>query len=97
MPIGCRICAGSSAMSAEPINVEARDIRMTSRASTDRNLMSDDKTKKRPQDASLISLTEKYEVNWWCEELNCTKAQLEAAVAQVGHSAKKVREYLAKK
>lgn len=58
--------------------------------------MSYDLTKKRPQDSSLISLTEPYEVNWWCDELNCTKDELKAAVKAVGDSAAKVRKHLGK-
>lgn len=58
--------------------------------------MSDDKTKKKPQDASKISLEEPYEVNWWCGKFNCTKEQLTAAVKAVGHSAKAVEKYLSK-
>lgn len=58
--------------------------------------MSDDLTKRRPVDSSLISLTEPYEVNWWCDELDCTKSELKAAVTSVGHSAAKVRKHLGK-
>lgn len=58
--------------------------------------MSDDKTKRRPQDASRINIHQDYEVNWWCDELNCTKEQLKKAVEKVGTSAQKVREYLDK-
>jgi len=58
--------------------------------------MSDNLTKRRPQDASKININQEYEVNWWCEELGCTKNQLIAAVKEVGVSASKVREYLGK-
>ncbi|HSA32136.1 MAG TPA: DUF3606 domain-containing protein [bacterium] len=56
--------------------------------------MSDDKKKVRPQDASRISLTEPYEVNWWCERFGCSLAKLKAAVAAVGDSVKAVEKYL---
>jgi len=46
------------------------------------------------QDRKLIALTEDYEVRDWCKSLGCTEAQLRKAVAAVGHSADKVREYL---
>lgn len=58
--------------------------------------MSDDLSKRRPQDSSKISLTEAWEVKWWCSELDCTEAQLRAAVGAVGHSAAAVRRYLGK-
>jgi hypothetical protein len=54
----------------------------------------DDKTMTRPWDASQISLKELYEVNWWCDRFECTKAQLEAAVKAVGHSTSSVEDYL---
>jgi hypothetical protein len=58
--------------------------------------MADDLHKKRPQDASKISLIEDWEVRYWCEKFGCTEAQLRAAVKAVGHSAAKVEEYLKK-
>lgn len=58
--------------------------------------MPDDKTKRRPLDSSRINIHEPYEVNWWCDELGCTKAQLIAAVNAVGTSAAAVKKYLGK-
>jgi hypothetical protein len=58
--------------------------------------MSDDLTKRRPQDSSKVSVHEPWEVNWGCAEFNCTKAQLIAAVNTVGVSAKGLRKYLSK-
>lgn len=58
--------------------------------------MPDDLTKRRPQDASKINIHEPYEINWWCGEFKCTKAQLEAAVKAVGVSAKAVKAHLGK-
>lgn len=58
--------------------------------------MSDDKTKRRPQDASRINIHEDYEVNWWTHELNVSKAELVAAVKAVGTSAAAVRKHLGK-
>lgn len=55
--------------------------------------MSDDLSKKRPQDASKISLTEDWEVRYWCKEFGCTANELKLAVIKVGHSAKAVRSY----
>ncbi len=56
--------------------------------------MSDDKTKKRPQDSSRINIHEAYEVNWWCDQFKCTRQQLVDAVNAVGTSAAKVRAHL---
>lgn len=48
-------------------------------------------------DRKLISLDEPHEVRSWTESLGVTEQQLKAAVAAVGNSADKVREYLRKK
>jgi Protein of unknown function (DUF3606) len=53
-----------------------------------------DTSKGTSQDRKLIALNEDYEVRDWCKSLGCTEAQLRKAVAAVGHSADKVREYL---
>ena len=58
--------------------------------------MSDDLTKKRPQDASKINIHEPYEVNWWCHEFGCSKDQLVRAVQAVGVFAAAVKKYLGK-
>jgi hypothetical protein len=49
--------------------------------------MADDKTKRTPQDAKLISLTEDYEVKYWTKKFGVTKERLAEAVQRVGHSA----------
>lgn len=46
------------------------------------------------QDRKLIALAQDYEVRDWCKSLGCTETELRAAVAAVGNSAEKVREYL---
>ncbi len=56
--------------------------------------MSDDKTAI-AHDRHLISLSEPYEVRDWANSLGITEAELREAVAAVGPSADKVREYLA--
>lgn len=58
--------------------------------------MKDDKSKKK-LDATTISLSEKYEVDYWCKKFDCTKKDLESAVEKVGKSAKKVEEYFKNK
>jgi hypothetical protein len=55
--------------------------------------MPDDKTKRRPQDSSRIAMHEPYEVNWWCGEFGCSRAELQTAVNAVGHGADAVREH----
>lgn len=55
--------------------------------------MSDDKDKT-AQDRHFINLSEHYEVRDWSNSLGVTEAQLREAVAAVGNSADKVREYL---
>lgn len=58
--------------------------------------MSDDLSKKRPQDASRVNVHEEWEVKYWCQKFGCTHAQLVAAVHAVGTSADAVRRYLGK-
>lgn len=58
--------------------------------------MSDDLTKRRPQDASRINMREHYEVNWWTHKFGVTKAQLQAAVNAVGTYASAVAKHLGK-
>ena len=59
-------------------------------------MWSDDLSKKRPVDASKISLTEWWEVAYWCKELVVTEAKLREAVNAVGHSVAAVKRYLGK-
>jgi hypothetical protein len=56
--------------------------------------MSDDK-KSTGRDRKRISLDEEYEVRDWTRSLGVTKEELAEAVAKVGNSADRVREYLA--
>jgi hypothetical protein len=58
--------------------------------------MSDDLTKRRPQDASKINMHEPYEVNYWTHKFGVTKAQLQAAVNAVGNGAAAVARFLGK-
>jgi hypothetical protein len=54
----------------------------------------DDKTKTE-HDGKLISLTEDYEVQYWTAALGVDETTLRIAVEMVGHSAAKVRAWLA--
>ena len=58
--------------------------------------MSDDKSKTGNPDKDTISLSEAYEVRDWCKKFGCTEAQLRAAVAKVGKSARAVEAHLKK-
>lgn len=58
--------------------------------------MSDDLSKRRPQDAAKINIHESYEVRDWCKKFGCTEAELKAAVKAVGVSAAAVRKHLGK-
>jgi hypothetical protein len=58
--------------------------------------MSDDLTKRRPQDASKINVHEPWELEYWCKELGVTPQQLKAAVAAVGTSVAAVKQHLKK-
>jgi hypothetical protein len=56
--------------------------------------MSDDKNKTGPHDASLISLSEDYEVRYWTDALGISEAELRRAVGTVGNRADAVRAHL---
>lgn len=56
--------------------------------------MSDNLNNRGPQDRSRISLSEKWEVQYWTKELGVTHEQLEQAVKQAGNSASAVRQHL---
>lgn len=56
--------------------------------------MSDDLTKKRPQDASKINLGQQWEIDYWTKTLNTTELTLRFAVLKVGTSVAAVKEYL---
>ena len=56
--------------------------------------MPDDKTKKIPQDANRISLTDPDEVRYWRRKFGCTENLLRRAVGAVGDSASAVERWL---
>jgi hypothetical protein len=57
--------------------------------------MPDDETKRAPQNTNLISLTEDYEIDYWTKVLGVARERLAEAIQAVGHSAEKVRTFLA--
>lgn len=58
--------------------------------------MSDDLSKRRPQDATKINVHEDWELEYWSKELGVSKDRLREAVKAVGTSAAAVRRYLGK-
>jgi Protein of unknown function (DUF3606) len=50
--------------------------------------------KRKAADRALIALSQPYEVRYWSKKFKVTPAKLKAAVGAVGHSSKKVGEYL---
>ena len=50
--------------------------------------------KHKAADRALIAMSQPYEVRYWSKKFKVTPAKLKAAVAAVGHSSKKVGEYL---
>ncbi len=58
--------------------------------------MSDDRTKRGPQDRSRINLDEDYEVRYWTEALGVSEERLRSLVQQHGNSADKIRQALGK-
>ena len=58
--------------------------------------MSDDLSKRGPQDRSRINVNESHELRYWTQELGVSEIQLRDAVKAVGPSATAVREHLRK-
>jgi hypothetical protein len=58
--------------------------------------MSDDLSKKRPQDATKVNVNESWELTYWSEKFGVTKDQLKNAVKAVGTSAALVKKHLGK-
>ncbi|WP_213278934.1 DUF3606 domain-containing protein [Chryseobacterium indologenes] len=58
--------------------------------------MSDDLSKRRPQDATKINVNETWELDYWSKELGVTKERLKEAVRAVGTSVEDVKRYLGK-
>ena len=56
--------------------------------------MSDDLTKRRPQDASTINLSQQWVFDYWTKTLHTTEAKLRIAVSKVGSYVSDVKEYL---
>lgn len=59
--------------------------------------MADDKTKRGKQDRTRINTSEKYELDYWKQELGVSGQQVAGAVRAVGPMAKDVRAYLKRK
>jgi len=53
----------------------------------------DDKSKRGPADRKRVSLTEDYEVRYWCSRFGCNEEDLREAVAKVGHMASDIEGY----
>ena len=58
--------------------------------------MSDDKTKRSPQDRARVNVHEAYEVEYWTHKWGVTRAELEAAVKRGGVSTAAVARELGK-
>jgi len=59
--------------------------------------MSDNLQDRGPQDRSRISLSEDWEIRYWCDQLSCTELELKEAVKTVGNNAEAVREAIRSK
>lgn len=58
--------------------------------------MPDDKTIREPLDKTRINIHEPYELSWWAKHFGVSKEKIIEAVAKVGTSAARVKEYLGK-
>lgn len=53
--------------------------------------------KQSPENASIISLDERWEVDYWTRTFGVTEQQLREAISRAGDRVSDVREYLRKK
>ena len=58
--------------------------------------MTEDLSKKKPQDASKIDVHEPWELLYWCKKLGVSEVRLKAAVKAVGVSVAAVKKHLSK-
>ena len=58
--------------------------------------MSDDTSKRNPQDASKINVHESWELDYWTKKFGVSAAKLEEAVKAVGPGVEKVKAHLGK-
>ncbi|WP_445430696.1 DUF3606 domain-containing protein [Chryseobacterium indoltheticum] len=58
--------------------------------------MSDDLSKRRPQDANKVNVNESWELDYWSKKFGVTKEKLKEAVKAVGTSAAAVQKHLGK-
>ncbi|MFN8391809.1 MAG: DUF3606 domain-containing protein [Bdellovibrionota bacterium] len=56
--------------------------------------MSDDLSKKTPQDASRIDVNERWELEYWSDRFKVEPDELKKAVKKVGVSAEAVKQHL---
>ena len=56
--------------------------------------MADDPKQRNTPDDDLISLRQNHEVRYWCKKFGIPACDLAKAVTAVGHSAKKVEQWL---
>jgi hypothetical protein len=58
--------------------------------------MSDNNNTTRPEDSTKVNISENYEARYWTSRFNCTRKQLEEAIAHVGVSAERIEQFLKK-
>jgi hypothetical protein len=56
--------------------------------------MPDNKEKKIPLDKSRVNLSQKYEIEYWCNAFNVSEKQLRNLVNQYGTSVAEIRKHL---
>ena len=57
--------------------------------------MADDLKKRGPADGARVSLQEGHEVRYWCEQFNCSEAELQEAAQTVGPMAADIGIFIA--
>lgn len=55
--------------------------------------MSDDKTRRSPEDNQQVDIDDPKEIANWCRSFDCNEGDLRAAVIAVGKSEKAIRQY----
>lgn len=58
--------------------------------------MSDDLTRRKPEDPTKININQSWEIDYWTKELGVSEQQLRAAVSAVGTLVADVKKHLGK-
>ncbi len=56
--------------------------------------MSDDLTRRQPEDPTKVNINQQWEIDYWCRKFGVSEGELRQAIEKVGPMVKDVRQYL---